>query len=261
MQTITRIAAGAAVAFSFSLTPAMADGMEKSKGYAAPAHHDHCDASKFGGFYAGIHGGSGTLTSTITDRDQFFVGQGQSAVLAFKETDSGLLVGGQIGYNWTRCKTVFGIEADIAWSGIDNNNDYRALATNPLSLQNDVNWLGSLRTKTGVAVGDLFLYVTGGIGFANIDTRLVSTGVANGSGFSSDGTRVGWVAGVGTEYAWSDRVRITGDLLYYDFGTETTLDNVRGRDRFDDHHSIWVSRIGINFKLGHDGGSAGHSMK
>jgi opacity protein-like surface antigen len=76
--------------------------------------------------------------------------------------------------------------------------------------------------------------------------------------------RIGWVAGVGTEYALTDSIRVTGDVLYYDFGTERgSLNTALGLPitaSFDDHSSLWVTRIGLNFKLG-DRGHSHESLK
>lgn len=264
MQKLMQMTAGAAVALGLSLAPALADGMAKGKTYAAPvAVADDCAASKFNGFYLGIHGGTGSLTSTVSDLD-FAVWGGADQV-----TEDGIAVGGQIGVNWARCNTFFGIEADLSWTNIDSNRTYftgiPGAGPNFPSVNHSLDWIGSLRTRSGVAVGDLLLYVTGGLAFANIDTRVSQTnfgGPGLDLGVGSSDTRFGWVAGVGTEYAMSDRIRITGDLLYYDFGTESGSQTFGANThRFDDHHSLWVSRIGLNFKLDRGESAHGGSLK
>ena len=240
MNLVSKLTAGAAVAFAISLAPAFADGYEKKASYAAPAA-PVCDAAKFGGAFIGIHGGYGTMESTLTNRDlPFLIGLGQSNV----QSSDGYVAGGQIGYNFARCNTIFGIEADFAMSNIDESKDYFFGLAN---VNHSLDWLSSVRTKAGVAVGDMFIYATGGVAFASIDS---SVSIGGTTVYRNDDTRIGWVAGLGTEYAISDRVRLTGDVMYYDFGTETTA--IGGVFRVDDHHSLWVSRIGLNFKLGGD---------
>jgi len=239
-RMLAGLIAGAAITLT-GTAPAAADGMPKKTTpvYHAPAPDCCCAGNKFGGAYIGVHAGFGSLTSTLTDRDNFI----DRASVA--HTEDGFSFGAQIGHNWVRCNVVLGIEADISFADYDSRNVYN-LGNETVSRSTD--WIASIRTKSGLAMGDLFIYVTGGFAFAEMTTNYAS--VAPAGTFRIDGTRVGWVAGVGTEYVWSDRVRITGDVLYYDFGTDSATIST-GAERFDEHHSLWVSRIGLNFSLGH----------
>jgi outer membrane immunogenic protein len=248
MMKLTTALATAAVALIAGLAPAAADGMAKGKGSAPAYAAPECAASKFAGFYAGVHGGLGTMTSSFTIEN----------VISIDRSEDGHAFGGQIGYNWIKCNALFGVEADISMADFDSNRAILGGLLGPFAptLKRSTDWIGSLRTKSGIAIGDMMIYVTGGLAFASIETSLdVPT-----LGFNItkiDSSRVGWVAGVGTEYALTDRVRITGDILYYDFGTESAGLNpaipIPLNVSFDDHNSLWVSRIGLNFKLG-DGG-------
>lgn len=258
----TKLAALAAMA-AISLAgvgPTLADGMPKGARGPAPMMAPGCAASKFAGFYAGVNGGMGSLTSTLTDRDGAsnfpFVPFGSTST--FQHTEDGFSFGGQLGYNWVQCSTFFGVEADFSWADFDSSTGYgQQLPFFPsgATVSHSIDWLASIRTRAGIAIGDMLIYATGGFAFADISTQYTNNGFIPGAfAFSSSGTRTGWVAGFGTEYAWTNNIRITGDLLYYDFGTETT--NVTSifapgsNFRFDDHHSLWVSRIGLNFALG-----------
>lgn len=243
MMKLTTALATAAVALIAGLAPAAADGMAKGKGSAPAYAAPECAASKFAGFYAGVHGGLGSMSSEFTAAD----------TISIDKTEDGHAFGGQIGFNFVKCNALFGIEADIGMANFDSNQGFLFGA---LNIKRSTDWIASLRTKSGIAIGDMMIYVTGGLAFASIETSLdVPT-----LGFNItkiDSSRVGWVAGVGTEYALTDRVRITGDILYYDFGTESAGLNpaipIPLNVSFDDHNSLWVSRIGLNFKLG-DGG-------
>ena len=236
--------------------PTLSDGMPKGPRGHAPVMMDQgCAASKFRGFYAGVNAGMGSLTSNLADRDQsnpFAPGFGFSST-SYEQTEDGWAFGGQLGYNWVQCNTFFGIEADFSWADFDSATNYGS-ALIPgfgINVSHSMDWLASIRTRSGIALGDMLIYVSGGLAWADITTTH-SNGLFPTANFSSSGTRMGWVAGVGTEYAWTDRIRITGDVLYYDFGTETTnVAAIPGINfRFDDHHSLWVSRIGLNFALG-----------
>lgn len=239
----TAFAAGVVGALLVGTSVVNADGYAAKK--ASYHHEPACDAAKFGGFYFGVHGGGGSLTSTETNRDiALFLPGGSN-----QQVSEGAVAGGQIGYNFARCKTVFGIEADFSWANFDESRDYTFFGAPFFTINHKMDWLSSVRTKAGVAVGDMFLFATGGVAFANIDSRI---NVGGFDFFKSDDTRVGWVAGVGSEYAITDRVRLTGEVMYYDFGTQTVTDQAGIGFRMDDHHSLWVTRVGLNFKLGAD---------
>src|SRR5207247_731145 len=72
--------------------------------------------------------------------------------------------------------------------------------------------------------------------------------------------RWGWVAGFGTEWAWSDRVSIRSEVLYVDVAdrdyTNTFVGGpgaaAVGSFRFTNSDSMWISRVAINWKFGKD---------
>lgn len=234
--------AGAVCALAMGSFSASADGYVKGGG---GSYAGGCDNSnRFSGAFIGLHAGSGSLRNTTTDRDYF--SNGSDVTL----TKDGFIGGGQVGYNWQKCNTVFGIEADLAFASLDSRRDYDF---GYMNFERKIDWLGSIRTKTGLVVGDLFLYATGGIAFMDSSLSVEGDG-GYLSGKINSGTRVGWVAGVGTEYALNDRMSITSDVLYYDFGTETGKATYTGccggEYRFDDTQSLWVARMGLNFRLG-----------
>ena len=66
---------------------------------------------EFSGGYVGINGGTVNWTANRTDQDEVLVD-----TATYVQKKWGGVVGGQIGYNWTSCNTVFGIEVDGDWS-------------------------------------------------------------------------------------------------------------------------------------------------
>ena len=89
------------------------------------------------GPYVGINGGYGWGSSDI------------SAPLGVGSLDTdGWLVGGTLGYNWQMGSAVFGLEGDIAWSGIKGST-----ACGGTSCEVRNNWLGTARGRLGYAMG------------------------------------------------------------------------------------------------------------
>ena len=168
------------------------------------------------------------------------------------ENDS--IIGGVLmGFNFHRSgKHVFGIEGDVSWTGADarasssrttqyatGGFDEEVFETREVSTE--VNWKATLRARAGRLVSDhMLLYLTAGVAFADVETRFsesekrtyTSNSDACGAGcvwpdtstrdsITLDDTHVGYVLGGGLEIAASDRMKIRGEVLYYDLGDET----------------------------------------
>jgi outer membrane immunogenic protein len=95
------LAAAAALAAVYSAPAIAADMAVKAAPVAArPA----CAAAQFAGGYIGINGGSSYDTANRTDRDEFLVDASTYVLKSWGGT-----VGGQIGYNFANCNTLWGI--------------------------------------------------------------------------------------------------------------------------------------------------------
>ena len=106
------------------------------------------------------------------------------------------------------------------------------------------------RARAGVALDNLLLYVTGGVAAARINT----TWVDGDDVAEIKEWRWGWVAGFGTEWAFTDRVSLRSEVLYVDFvdrqhrvpfgnGFENGFANFTHSD------SAWIARVGLNVKF------------
>jgi outer membrane immunogenic protein len=138
---------------------------------AAPAYLPF----NWGGWYAGLNLGGG-VGGDVT----------------------GIVFGGQIGYNWQVNQIVFGIETDLQYSDQDDSFTVAGIA-----FTNELDWFGTFRGRIGLAVWDRWLpYITGGLAYGG---RTITAG-----GFSADDTALGWAIGVGVDYAitpqWSARL-------------------------------------------------------
>src|SRR5882724_5782224 len=77
---------------------------------AAPLAVQRCAADQFRGGYIGLNGGAANWTANRTDQDEVLV---DTATYVQKSWAG--MVGGQAGYNWGTCNTIYGFEIDGDW--------------------------------------------------------------------------------------------------------------------------------------------------
>jgi outer membrane immunogenic protein len=212
----------------------------------------------FHGFYIGGHVGGASHDWTWTDLDNWAQDvAGDSLLATVSKTDSGVAGGIQGGFNWQRGCTVLGFEADFSWADLgstkvhtDGDND------DFLRVSSQIDGFGTLRTRAGVVVDSLFLYVTGGLAFADIDRRWEVDETPGIERFSSSDTRWGLTAGFGAEWALTDRISIKSEALWLRFeedsATRICLDAGCANEpkRFELQDDVFTARIGLNFKFG-----------
>ncbi|MBZ0228055.1 MAG: outer membrane beta-barrel protein [Bauldia sp.] len=143
------------------------------------------------GFYAGIFAGGGWGDSVISNIDP--------------EVE-GFMFGGLAGWELRRGGVVAGVEADIAFTGIDGVNA-------PASTSADINWLASVRGRLGFDAGSMVtIYGTGGLAFAHMDAS-----VATLTPSSDSSTLTGYTVGAGIEARLMENLSGRIEYLYYDF--------------------------------------------
>ena len=250
-----RLCLGLALGMSVAISAggALADGMNRGSIKDAPGH---CAADRFRGSYIGINGGGVNWTANRTDQDEVLV---DTATYVQREWAG--VIGGQIGYNWVGgCNTLWGIELDGDWSNASAST--QLIPNAPLfniNINSQFDGLVTARTRAGLVLDNVLLYVTGGVAAGHFNTTYTSqflgipgvvTGFTNQA--SVDEWRWGMVAGVGAEWAWSDRVSIRSEVLYVDFvdsekrvlfAAPATFAN------FTQSDSMWISRLGVNLKF------------
>lgn len=148
------------------------------------------------GFYAGVNVGGAFSTGSTNNA-------------------SGVIGGGQIGYNYQVNNIVFGIETDIQGSSQSTSYSYAGAGVTFAESQK-LTWFGTTRGRVGVAMDRWLPYLTGGIAYGTRDFSGTATGAATGS-YSASHTSVGWALGAGIDYAfnqnWSGRL----EYLYTSF--------------------------------------------
>ena len=216
---------------------------------------------------AGNNGAVG-IVSTINN-----VAIGARPASSSLETD-GFSGGGQIGYNYQAGLFVWGIEADIAYTDLKNSVDVIGTTGAVSRFSNELNYLGTVRGRLGIAFDRVLVYGTGGFAYGDVESRgdFFATPAAGGlavtqfRGVRSD-IRTGYAAGGGIEWALpasytmfnSNAVTLKAEALYYDLEKSDVIvadtglapAATRGQSytsRFE--NTGIIARAGINFKFG-----------
>jgi outer membrane immunogenic protein len=253
----------------------------------APAAPPPIQAYSWTGFYIGGNVGGGG-----NRRDVNFVGvdpaaqallQGSFELPNGSFNTIGGLGGVQAGYNWQlNPNWLIGIEADFDWSGIKGSGNLLGVGilSPTASLQERINWFGTVRARLGYLPVENFLaYVTGGFAYGKIEHSAIlnsgSTGLSviiNNNGFgvlcgaaqptcfagSSSETAIGWTVGAGFEYAVWRNVSVKAEYLYVNLDADPLLATALNSggiatpatvsvnfDRTDFH----VARVGVNYRF------------
>jgi outer membrane immunogenic protein len=171
---------------------------------------------------------------------------GQLASLVGDGRRSGVIGGGQIGYNWQVNQFVLGVEADAVGTGLKGSSAtasrtigapiFAVPVTQTVTVDfGHVEWMASFRGRAGFAVNQALFYVTGGGAVAEFGGS--RTTLVNGPGISipaagtyvatngGSTTRWGWTVGGGIEWAFNQNWSVAGEYRYTDFGNRgTTFD-------------------------------------
>jgi outer membrane immunogenic protein len=161
---------------------------------------------------------------------------------------SGWLGGGQIGYNAQFQSLVFGIEADLQGSDINDSVGAPVLNTgNFARLSTDVDWFSTIRGRVGYAAGPALLYATGGFAFGGVDTHIDASNGASFVSLRNDGVRTGYAVGGGVEWAFAPNWSLRSEYLYVNFGDQDFASpNGYTAHTETDFHTV---RTGLNYRF------------
>jgi outer membrane immunogenic protein len=203
------------------------------------------------GFYIGLNagytfGGSNSVDVDTASGVAVAGAQPIADAVAASATDnlslnnSGFIGGGQIGYNLQFANSwLVGIEADIQGSGARSSATATGtapivglaplVAQSTISVNNAVDWLGTVRGRLGFLVTPaLLIYGDGGFAYGGVHEGVdiasiippVTFGESPAFGSFTD-TRTGWTAGGGLEWMFSPNWSAKLEYLYYDLGRAT----------------------------------------
>ena len=160
------------------------------------------------GIYLGVNGGYGFGQSNWTN----------ASVSTGSFNTNGFLVGGTLGANYQTGSYLVGFEGDIDWSSVQGSSSAAACvalgAAAGTTCQTKSPWLGTARARVGYAFDRLLVFGTGGGAFSGLQAIL------NPGGSISPGpSQLGWTAGSGVEYAFTDAVSAKVEYLFVNLGT------------------------------------------
>lgn len=200
------------------------------------------------GFYAGLNAGYARSTTVWNDLDATLTAGGTF----INQSTSGFIGGGQIGYNWQVRHAVFGVETDFNYLGLNHaTNLFVLTGGTPTAIHDSLRWIGTVRGRAGLAVDNVLMYLTAGLAYGRTDHKEIDGAPILNADLSA--TKVGFAAGVGTEYGVDPHWSVKAEALYVDLGkSSTTIGPFFGglRGRFDTLDTMWIVRAGVNYKFG-----------
>jgi len=192
------------------------------------------------GFYVGAQIGGAAFGGELSEWD------GSDNVTSWNS----VLAGVHVGYDHQFGNIVMGVEGDVN-ARFGSAEGYIEANSIPYGWRSATKWDGSLRARLGFLLSDsALLYATGGVAFGNMkfDNPVNPTSAEWTDANLYGGTRVGWTAGVGIQYALSANWSLRGEYRYADYGKETVRYGSASftSTRIDEHR---VSG-GLSYKFG-----------
>ena len=230
------------------------------------------------GFYAGVNAGytfSGSDKVTTSGQALANINNvnGGARPASVSLNQGGFIGGAQIGYNFQNGPLVFGVETDLAFTSLRDSKTFvtanlpgAAVGPNtPLAntFGHKLTYLGTVRGRFGYAFDRTLVYATGGFAYGQVENTVnlfgPSVAPVNGALQFTGGrkkTEFGYVLGAGVEHAFTDKLSLKAEYLYYNLANSTVSSNViagsggggtgySSRFKNDGH----IVRAGLNYKF------------
>lgn len=235
------------------------------------------------GFYVGVNAG-GAFPVTDEQRNTFVFrpnsiknSEGTNGTLRLNRSrrdDVGFSGGGQVGYNYQFSPNsgfVVGVEADIQYLNLGGNDDKatKNYTFKPVGIAfgqaflppkasiaarkaNNFDFFGTARGRLGYAFDRLLVYGTGGLAYTG------DTGNNNKNNNNKNDNNIGFAAGGGFEYAFTNSFSVKIEGLYVNLGTDrkradtatfNTAANVITLRPLERVNEFAVVRAGLNYRF------------
>lgn len=156
---------------------------------------------------------------------------------------AGANLGLRAGYRWQRDRWVFGPEIGLAGGEIKDD-----FTSGGYSGKTKLKSAAALRFKTGYLVNDVtLLYGIAGVSRAKFDYSVTGTEPFAAVGIDDDFSATGYVLGFGAERRLTERLSLTGEYEYADYGKTHLRDaNSNVTPATPKFHNV---RIGLNYRF------------
>lgn len=201
------------------------------------------------GGYVGVSAGAARHRASYEDVDFDWFGS------THEYYSNGLALSLQGGYNIQNGPLVYGIEADVTYL----TNDEDTLFSSDDIVNNQTDWMATLRGRAGLGLGPSYLYFTGGLAVANFERSWFEFDDPDDSWPDLGDTKVGVVAGFGIEHAIRSNWTLRAEVLAAKFGHNTSVNDGDYPMRIDD--TILMARVGLNYRFGDPEATGGGSVE
>ena len=210
------------------------------------------------GFYVG--GQAGVAFNNDAGDVNYNPATGATTTTAFAggsdSSDDAAFIGGvHVGYDYQINNFIVGAVADINYIDANAVSTY-SLGTDTFGVSSDINFVGTVRAKAGIAADRFAVYATGGLAYADTEVNFFAPGTLTGNlaGFTptvdSDSDDVGYAVGAGVDYLVTQNFSLGLEYLYTDLGeTDTTVTYTNGTSAQTftatsnddlDFHTVWA---------------------
>lgn len=203
-------------------------------------------AGAWQGAYAGL-----TLGYAFNGEDRFGLHDagddflGDVGTLKLKGVNAGL----RAGYRWQRSNWVYGPELAFDLGDVkDSVTSSVAGVGTDLTAESKIRNVLSLSAKVGyLAQPDLLVFGKAGAARADVDYSFSGTD-DSGASFAegADFAKTGYILGLGVEKQISDRMSLSGEYEYANFGKETRQFGDNTTEATAKYHNV---KLGLNFKF------------
>jgi outer membrane immunogenic protein len=207
------------------------------------------------GFYVGAQAGYG-----FSDNRSSFSGfDAGDTPPPQSPNGNGFVGGGEVGYNFQFGSLVGGFEADLSYAHIHGTATGVSAFGVVQPVEQDINWLGTIRARLGAVPADrLLLFVSGGAAFGGIGLSSglnpgVNCAVTSCGSGTISATNSGWTVGGGMEYAWSNQLSLKAEYLFVDLGSASLTYPITlavSQSTTTSEFRTNIIRFGVNYKLG-----------
>ena len=165
------------------------------------------------GFYVGIDAGA-----NLGSFNPLF-GAGTVLETSVNLDDNSAFVGGYVGYLAQISSVVIGPEVGLQYWGFKSKGDtglINQVTEDPLLLQQKIDWVFYANLRLGITpIPSTLLYITGGAAVAHTRGEIINLATID---TSFEQSALGWNAGIGLEFKFSERVTIGAQYTHFDFG-------------------------------------------